>query len=334
MDNLIKSNNADEIKLGIEKIMSCEIIIPNEDHSKVFLWACEKGHLEIVKLLIETPGFDSLNTTDKYGRTSFLLACANGHLEIVKLLIKTLGFNLLNTSDNPGFTPFLWACRCGHLEIAKLLITTHGFNSLNTSDKYGYTPFSWACRCEHLEIAKLLITTHEFNSLNTFNNCRHTPFLSACYIGHLEIVKLLIATPGFDSLNIANPNNKTPFYYACRNGDLEIIQILLLQDNLIRPSDISRFSTEVQNKIIDVDTNRTYYMRKYKTFLVIDLYRLVVFLSDDYLKIKESSKFFKIIKNLPSELQIKIIFATVKWNQTYILTNDFNNGLKEFVKKN
>jgi hypothetical protein len=73
-------------------------------------------------------------------------------------------------------------------------------------------------------------------------------------------------------------------------------------------------------------------MKKYKTSLIIDLYRLVVFLSDDYLKIK-SSTFFKIIKELPSELQIKIIFATVNWNQTYILTNDFNDGLKEFTQK-
>jgi hypothetical protein len=80
-------------------------------------------------------------------------------------------------------------------------------------------------------------------------------------------------------------------------------------------------------------------MKKYKTSLIIDIYRLTVFLSDnyllikDYVQIKDSLKLFKIIKELPTELQIKIIFATVKWNQTYILANDFNDGLKEFVKK-
>jgi ankyrin repeat protein len=332
MNKLINSNNDNEIKNTIKKITSGEIVIPNEDHSKVFLWACENGHLEIVKLLIATHGFDSLNTSDTDNKTPFFWACERGHLEIVKLLIETPGFNSLNTKNYCKSTPFLRACQNGHLEIVKLLIATPGFNSLNTPDIWKKTPFSKACYKGHLEIVKLLITTPGFNSLNTHNIYNETPFLWACYHGHLEIVKLLITTPGFDSLNIIDDTNKTPFYYACRNGNLEIIQILLLQDDLIRPNDITQFSKKVQNKIIDVDTNRMYYMKQYKTSLVIDIYRLVVFLSDDYLKIK-SSNFFKIIKELPSELQIKIIFATVKRNQTYILTNDFNDGLKEFVRK-
>jgi ankyrin repeat protein len=203
---------------------------------------------------------------------------------------------------------------------------------LNTPNIWGTTPFKSACYHSRLEIVKLLIATPGFNSLNTQNCYKDTPFLWACYRGHLEIVKLLIATPGFDSLNIIDDTNKTPFYYACRNEHLETIQILLLQDNLIRPTNVNIFSKKVQDRIMDVDTNRTYYMKKYKTSLIIDLYRLTVFLSDDYLQIK-NSKFFKIIKKLSSELQIKIIFATIKWNQTYILTEDFNDRLKEFVRK-
>jgi hypothetical protein len=133
-------------------------------------------------------------------------------------------------------------------------------------------------------------------------------------------------------LNKSDAYGKTPFHHVSTCNNLNIITLLLLQDSLIRPVNLTRFSEKVQNKITEFDNNRTFYMRKYKTSLIIDLYRLVVFLSDDYLKIK-SSKFFKIIKELPSELQIKIIFATVNWNQTYISTNDFNDGLKEFVKK-
>jgi hypothetical protein len=262
MDKLITSYNEYEIKLGIKKITCGEIIIRKKDHSKVFLWACWKGHLEIVKLLIATPGFNELNTPNIWETTPIISACGNGHLEIVKLLIATPGFDSLNTPDNNNTTPILLAC------------------------EYGY----------------------------------------------LEIVKVLIATPGFNSLNTPNRVNETPFYYACRNGDLEIIQILLLQDNLIRSDNLSNFSTKVQKRINEFDTNRTYYMKKYKTSLIIDIYRLTVFLSDGYLKIK-SSRFFNIIKELPSELQIKIIFATINWNQTYILSEDFNDGLKEFAKK-
>jgi ankyrin repeat protein len=272
--------------------------ISKKDHSKVFLWACQNGHLEIVKLLIVTPEFNSLNTQDDDRKTPFVWACLRGHLEIVKLLIATPGFNSLNIPDCRGTTPFIWACYCRHLEIAKILIATPGFNSLNTHSKFHETPFYHVCRGNDLKIAKLLIET-----------------------------------PGFDSLNTSDEYGRTPFFFACYREHLEILQILLLQDNLRRSHNVTLFSEKVQNIIKEVDANRPFYMKKYKTSLIIDLYRLVVFLSDDYLKIKESSKFFKIIKGLPTELQIKIIFATIKWNQTYILAEDFNNRLKEFIRK-
>jgi ankyrin repeat protein len=402
MEYLINSNDDIEIRDSIRKITSGEISISKEDHSKVFLWACENGdleivellignielnrrdlnnttpflrvccngylkivklfiatpgfnslntpdvnnitpiwaaceieHLEIVKVLIATPGFDSVNISCSSVKTTpFLLACCYGHLEIAKLLIAIPEFNSLNTPCSSGRTPFYWACIHGYLEIAKLLIAIPEFNSLNTPCSSGKTPFYWACRHGYLEIAKLLIATHGFDSLNTpDNDTNETPFYWASLNGHLEIVKLLIATPGFNSLNTQTVYKKTSFLWLCETARcLETITFLLLQDNLIRPSDTSQFSEEVQNTIKYFDTNRTYYMKKYKTSLIIDIYRLAVFLSDDYLQIK-SSKFFKIIKELPTELQIKIIFATVNWHQTHILTNDFNDGLKEFVRK-
>jgi ankyrin repeat protein len=294
MEILLNSNNVDEIIPVIEQIMSSEMIIPKEYHFKVFLRSCNKGYLDIVKLLI-------------------------GNIEI-------------NGRGEHNFTPFLYACFQGHLEIVKLLLATPGFNSLNTPNDRNITPFYYACNYNHLEIAKLLISTPGFDSLNTPNIYNETPFSRACFCGYLEMAKLLIATPGFNSLNTPDKYRRMPIYHACIRNKLEVITLLLLQDDLIRPIVTNRFSEEVKNRIIDVDANRNSYMKKYKTSLIIDIYRLTVFLSDNYLEIKSSS-FFKIIKELPTELQIKIIFATVNWNQTYILTEDFNDGLKEFVKK-
>jgi hypothetical protein len=317
------------------------------------LCACAEGHLEIVKLLISTDGFNSLNVPNLNNETAFLGACIGGHLEIVKLLIATPGFNSLNIPDNYGKTPFFWACQNGYLEIVKLLIKTPGFNSLNIPNNVKITPIIMACTNKHLEIVKLLIITPGFNSLNNVvNKNNKTLFTTACCYKCLDIITILLLQD-----NLIRPNDEPRSLGRSLQDEPRVLGRSLqdeprslgrsfqdeprslgrsLQDEP-RALGISRweekhFSNEVKKRIKSVETNRTYYMKKYKTSLVIDLYRLVVFLSDGYLQIK-SSKFFKIIKELPTELQIKIIFASVKWNQTYILAEDFNDGLKEFVTK-
>ena len=48
--------------------------------------ASEKGHLEMVKYLVENGA--EVNVTDELNRTALILASANGHLEIVRYLTK------------------------------------------------------------------------------------------------------------------------------------------------------------------------------------------------------------------------------------------------------
>ena len=66
-------------------------------------WACEEGHLEIVRLLVEL-GAD-INQTDKCGYTPCYYACWKGHLEVVWLLLDR-GANPL-IKDIVSFLSFL-----------------------------------------------------------------------------------------------------------------------------------------------------------------------------------------------------------------------------------
>merc|ERR1711871_787217 len=83
--------------------------------------AVEKGHLEIVKVLIASGG--SVNKADNVVNVLFV-ASWNGHLEIVKVLIAS-GV-LVNNVNNNGWTPLYFASLKGHLEIVKVLLIASG----------------------------------------------------------------------------------------------------------------------------------------------------------------------------------------------------------------
>ena len=47
--------------------------------------ACEKGHEEVVRVLVEEGGAD-VNQGDDNGRTPCFMAAMNGHVDIIRLL--------------------------------------------------------------------------------------------------------------------------------------------------------------------------------------------------------------------------------------------------------
>ena len=82
-------------------------------------WACEEGHLEIVRLLVERGA--SINQKDENDRASpCYFACENGHLEIIRMLVE-LGADI-NQGDENSWTPCHIASQNGHLEVVQLLL--------------------------------------------------------------------------------------------------------------------------------------------------------------------------------------------------------------------
>jgi ankyrin repeat protein len=80
----------------------------------------EKGHLEVVKWLVEHgTGADVAAAKDKYGRTPLSYAAANGHLEVVKLLLHANAD--ADAKDEGGRTPLSLAKWRGHGDMVALL---------------------------------------------------------------------------------------------------------------------------------------------------------------------------------------------------------------------
>ena len=114
-------------------------------------YAAEKGHTEIVNLLIDEGA--NIKDSDKDGRTPLSYAAEEGHTEIVNRLIEA-GVNI-KYGDKDGRTSLLYAVEKGHTVIAQKLIEEGA--DVNTKDEDGMTILSYAVEKGFLGIAKILI---------------------------------------------------------------------------------------------------------------------------------------------------------------------------------
>ncbi|KAI9768838.1 MAG: hypothetical protein M1840_004652 [Geoglossum simile] len=196
----------------------------NHDGQTPLSWAAEQGHLETVKLLVGVEGVDR-DSKDNRGRTPLSRAAEQGHLEIVKLLVGVEGVDRDSKDNHYGRTPLSWAAEQGHLETVKLLVGVEGVDR-DSKDNRGQTPLSQAAEHGHLEIVKLLVGVEGVDRDSKDNNYGQTPLSQAAEHGHLEIVKLLVGVEGVDRDSKDNYYGRTPLSWAANRGHLEIVKLL------------------------------------------------------------------------------------------------------------
>lgn len=110
--------------------------------------ACERGHVEIVKLLLDKVDLESVEYN---GRRPIHYACIHGNVEIVKMLLDKVN---LETADNIYWKPIHYSCLEGHVEIVKILLDRV---NIEAKDGRNFRPIHFACFGNHLEVVKLLV---------------------------------------------------------------------------------------------------------------------------------------------------------------------------------
>ena len=115
--------------------------------------ACEKGHLCVVKYLIEKQNARK-ESRDKYGMITIHVAASYGNLNIVKYLIEEQGIDV-NIKDNFWRTPLHWAALEGHLDVVKYLVEEQNA-SLTALNKRNETPMDDAQRHNKYEVFNYL----------------------------------------------------------------------------------------------------------------------------------------------------------------------------------
>lgn len=155
------------ITIEVIKELLEEGVDPKAGDSYALRWAAQKGHLEIVKLLLP------ISDPKANKSQAIRYAAQNGHLEIVKFL--------LPVSDPKADKnhALRYAAHNGYLEIVKLLLP------LSDPKEYGSEALRLAAAKGYLEIVKLLLPVSDLKIAGSY------ALRDASAKGHLEIVNLL-----------------------------------------------------------------------------------------------------------------------------------------------
>ena len=183
----------------------------------IFIWACEEGHTELVKMIVRKKIYvcSSIQMAQ-----CIRLACSNGHTEIIRALYNhnytaqrlmedarpvNQEYDLFGNNDTVA--GFLEACEKGHTEIVRIFLNA-GMDA-TTKNNLGLL---LASQNGHTKIAELLIKTPENNIFKNFETRKKNVlarkryyildkeerdlldqvFFNAVYNGHTEILRLLL----------------------------------------------------------------------------------------------------------------------------------------------
>uniref|UniRef100_A0A8C7QX56 Ankyrin repeat and KH domain containing 1 n=1 Tax=Oncorhynchus mykiss TaxID=8022 RepID=A0A8C7QX56_ONCMY len=220
----------------------------NEFKESALTLACYKGHLDMVRFLLEA-GADQEHKTDEM-HTALMEACMDGHVEVARLLLDSgaqvnmpadsfespltlaacgghvdlaallieRGANLEEVNDE-GYTPLMEAAREGHEEMVALLLA-QGANINAQTEETQETALTLSCCGGFLEVADFLIKAGADIELGC-----STPLMEAAQEGHLELVKYLLTAGA--NVHATTATGDTALTYACENGHTDVADVLL-----------------------------------------------------------------------------------------------------------
>ncbi|KAJ2402045.1 phosphate system positive regulatory protein pho81 [Coemansia sp. RSA 2559] len=158
-DYAITNSNTNAAKMLLQSDPTLANSIPEHP---ILVLACEKGHKDIVLLLLESSAEMTANTQ---GMHPIHVAARSGNVEILRLLLK-YGAPVDVIDKDLGWTPVFYAASEGHTDIIQTLLEA-GANA-NVVDEVGHTPEYYASYEGHANCADVLLDAKarvaEFNA--------------------------------------------------------------------------------------------------------------------------------------------------------------------------
>jgi ankyrin repeat protein len=196
----------------------------NEKGSTPLHLASFKGHLEVVKFLLEK-GAD-IEAINGGGFTSLQLAAYGGHRDVVEFLIDK-GSNLNAINKQMGMTvldfAFMREMQARKLDIAPFLIEKGAEFDVNKKNQSGYTFLDMAIVFGYTEAVEYLLGFGA--DISTLRKDGRTPLINAIFRGRPQIADLLIEK-GAD-VNAPDNEGQPPIYWAVKKGLADVVKMLI-----------------------------------------------------------------------------------------------------------
>lgn len=181
---LLKNNKAD----------ANEMIDIMDNGEKETIWAlfiaCEKGNLNMVKLLLK---YSNINQQNLRGTTPLWIACCNKHIDIV---LELLGAGAdPNITNLKGDSPLIPCCQKGAEGIVELLLESGA--DINAYNKNRDNPVLICCRTGQAKILEILLKRFSSSELKTMLTTFAeidglVPLLAATELDKVECIKVCV----------------------------------------------------------------------------------------------------------------------------------------------
>jgi len=201
---------------------NCDPEVPGQWGRTPLHYACERGDIDVVRVLLESSEHVNPSCKDEADNTPLHLAASHGSLNVVKYLIEEK-CSEMECRNNHHETPLHESIKGGRLEVMQYLISK-GCDPM-CKGMFGGTALYYACQYGRVEEVKHLIANNNFAIDSPCNNNGATPLHIAAVNGRLDIVKLLVET-FMCKLDVQDSNGQTSLDYAQNGHDKEIVSYL------------------------------------------------------------------------------------------------------------
>lgn len=220
----------------------------NGNGYNIFLIACERNNIEMVKYLVEIYKIDisAVNSNDENG---FMVACKEEAYNVIYYLKDLISQEILHGKNNNGNDAYVLAAENGHIGL--LIALEHDFNW--EIDKSIYTKMIKSMNKDvlkylenHDKFSNILGDAKEeayFNAIVNGNiqgmeyieNCsdcdindlKKSPYLAACQAGYVSILVHLEKIPK-NNIHAKNENGNDAFHNAAIYGKTNVMKHLIV----------------------------------------------------------------------------------------------------------
>ena len=163
------------------------------DLRNVFLKACERGDLELARVLLSRGANVNWRVEGELNWSGLHYAACGDHGDLLDLLLAQSGV-LVNNLDSEKSTPLIVACSCGSENIVRKLLQVDGID-LNCQDQDGYTTLHYAARDTNPGCLKLLREAPGLNWNLKDLEFEETPLLAAASFGYADSLEIILTVP-------------------------------------------------------------------------------------------------------------------------------------------